>query len=187
MRTFVAIELPAEVKRALAALQDELRAARADVSWPKAENFHLTLKFLGEVEEARVAEVKQACAEAASAARRFDLQLEGVGLLPHRRQPRVVYVAVAGQVRELGELQQSVEEKLAALGFEQAARAFTPHVTLGRVKSRERVRELVAACEARPFATGGFAVGEIVLMRSELHAAGARYTPLCKWLLTNQG
>jgi RNA 2',3'-cyclic 3'-phosphodiesterase len=180
MRTFVAIELPAEVKRALGALQDELRAARADVSWPKPENFHLTLKFLGEVEEARVEEIRQACAEAASAARGFDLKLEGIGLMPHRRQPRVVYVAVGGQVRELGELKREVEEQLAALGFEQEARPFKPHVTLGRVKSRERVRELVALCESGRFAAREFSVGEIVLMRSELQAAGARYTPLSR-------
>jgi RNA 2',3'-cyclic 3'-phosphodiesterase len=185
MRSFVAIELPAEVKRALGALQDDLRAARADVSWVKPENFHLTLKFLGDVEEGRLGEVERMCAEAASAARRFDLKLGGVGLLPHRRQPRVVYVEVGGQVRELGELHRAVEEKLDALGFEKEARAFRPHITLGRVKSPRRVRELVALCESKRFATGEFPVGEIALMRSELHPTGARYTPLSKWLLAS--
>lgn len=178
MRSFVAIELPAEVKRALGALQDDLRAARADVNWVKPENFHLTLKFLGEVEERRIEEVERTCAEAASAARKFDLKLEGVGLLPHRRQPRVVYVAVGGQVGELSELHRAVEEKLGAVGFEKEARAFKPHITMGRVKSPQRARELVALCEAQQLAPREFAVGEIALMRSELHPTGARYTRL---------
>lgn len=177
MRTFIAIELPDAVNDALAALQDELRAVRADVSWTKRENFHLTLKFLGEVAEQQIDEVKQACAEAASTSPPFSLKLEGVGLLPPR-QPRVIYLALQGQTAELQSLQQAVEKRMAALGFEQEARAFKPHITLGRIKSPSHLRDLVALGAKTQFATEAFSVQEIVLIRSELHPAGARYSPL---------
>lgn len=178
MRTFICIELPNDVQRALAALQNELRAVRADVSWPKPETFHLTLKFLGEVEERRLDEIKRACDAAADSSHVLSLCLAGIGMLPHRSRPRVIYSAVEGQVSELGELRRTLEEKLAALGFEREARGFKPHITLGRVKSPQRVRELVALCLAKRFATDEFAASEVVLMRSELRPEGARYTPL---------
>ncbi|HMZ18552.1 MAG TPA: RNA 2',3'-cyclic phosphodiesterase, partial [Blastocatellia bacterium] len=98
MRTFIAIEIPPTVKTALAALQTELRRAAADVGWTTAENFHLTLRFLGEVEEARLGEIRRVCDETAATVSSFTLRLSGAGAFPNVRQPRVLWAGVAGEI-----------------------------------------------------------------------------------------
>ena len=100
MRIFIAIELPEEIKRAIAALQDDLRLARAEVSWPKPENIHLTLKFLGEIEESLVSQVAQACVETAERFTSFTLSINQAGAFPNARQPRVMWVGLGEGVEE---------------------------------------------------------------------------------------
>ena len=96
MRTFIAIELPEEIQAAIAALQDELRLARAEVSWTKPENIHLTLKFLGEAEEQLIAQVTSACLETAAATAPFTLHVEEAGAFPNASRPRVLWVGLGG-------------------------------------------------------------------------------------------
>lgn len=183
MRTFIAIELPVGIKQALAEIQHDLREVQADVSWPKTENLHLTLKFLGEVEEQRIAGIKNALSEAASATNHFSLYLENIDLLPNQRQPRVIYSTVKGQLDELSHLQKSIEDKLAPLDFKREERSFKPHITLGRVKSAKGMRELIVKCLMKEFRSEAFLVGEVVLMKSELRSSGSIYSVIGKALL----
>ena len=87
MRTFIAIEIPEEIKTALAALQSALRKANVAVSWTNPENIHLTLKFLGEIEERRLAEIARASMDAAAGVHPLTLRLDGTGVYPNARQP----------------------------------------------------------------------------------------------------
>ena len=180
MRTFIAIEIPSEVKSALAALQDELRRAGADVSWTRPENIHLTLRFLGEVDERRIGEVEKVCVSSAAEFQPFTLSLNETGVFPNARQPRVLWAGLAGEIEKAVEMQRRLDEGLAMIGFEREEKGFRPHLTLGRLKSNKKAREMLALVGAHQVPALSFAVTEIVLMKSELHPAGARYTPLAK-------
>ena len=180
MRTFIAIEIPSEVKSALAALQDDLRRAGADVSWTRPENIHLTLRFLGEVDERRVGEVEKVCAASAAEFRPFTLSLNDTGVFPNARQPRVLWAGLAGEIEKAVEMRKRLDDGLALIGFEREGKDFNPHLTIGRVKSNRKTRELLALADARRVPALSFVVTEIVLMKSELHPAGARYTPMAK-------
>lgn len=184
MRAFIAIEIPEEIKTALTRLQNDLRRAKAEVSWTKPENIHLTLKFLGEIEESQASEIAQACA--AAEFQSFTLSLNGAGVFPNARQPRVLWAGLAGEIETLTAMQRRLEDRLAAIGVEGDEKAFRPHLTIGRVKSNRNAREIVARAEAYSLPALSFDVREIVLMKSELHPAGARYTALAKAYLRSK-
>lgn len=187
MRTFIAIEIPSEVKSALAALQTELRRAGADVSWTKPENLHLTLNFLGEVDERRIAEVEKACVDLAAEFQPFTLSLNDTGVFPNARQPRVFWAGLSGEVENVAEMHKLLNERLAPIGFKREEKRFHPHLTIGRLKSNKKTRELLALADAHRLPALSFVVTEIVLMKSELHPAGSEYTPMARFCLNKQG
>lgn len=179
IRCFIALNLPAEIKGRLAELEARLKEARADVSWVKPENVHLTLKFLGGVEEARVPLVKRAVQEGLCREGPLVLTLAGLGVFPNPRSPRVVWVGVGGDTERLQNLQERLEQALGEVGFPREARSFSPHITLGRMRSRQgaaSLMELVGHLGANE--VGSLKAESIELMRSQLHPAGAVYTIL---------
>jgi 2'-5' RNA ligase len=180
MRVFIAIELPDEVKAALAALQSELQKADAEISWTKPENLHLTLKFLGEVEADRIPKVTQACADAAASVGSFSIRVQDTGVFPNVKQPRVLWVGLAEGLAELRTLHNKLDENLHTLGFEKETRAFNPHLTLGRVKSLKNVSAVTAKLLTYKLPELSFHAHELVVMQSQLHPAGSIYTPLAK-------
>lgn len=176
MRLFVAAEVPAEIGDALGALQHELRAALPGVRWSPVRNVHLTLRFLGEVDETRVGDVAAAVAGAAAAHAPLSLALSAPGVFPSLRAPRVLWVGLGGEVDALRALAADVESALRAAGFGAADKPFAPHITLGRMPQplpAVRWDAALAAMEVPPLR---FAVREVVTMRSVLDPRGAIYT-----------
>jgi 2'-5' RNA ligase len=180
MRTFIAIEIPAEIKTALSRLQTELRRASAEVSWTKPENIHLTLKFLGEIEPRLVNEIERACVETIAEFQPFTLDLNGAGVFPNARQPRVLWAGLSGEIEKAVEIQRRLDGRLAAIGFGREEKPFRPHLTVGRIKSNKKTRELIALAEAYQLPDLSFDVKEMVVMKSELRREGALYTCLAK-------
>ena len=180
MRVFIAIELPADIKLALAAVQSDLRQARAEVSWARPESLHLTLKCLGEVAASRWPEIVEACAVAAARVAPFALKVGGAGGFPNLQQPRVLWVGLTTGLVELRMLQQKLEATLQALGWAKEARTFNPHLTLGHVKTPHNLVAATARLLAYPVPELPFQVQELVVMQSQLHPAGSIYTPLAK-------
>lgn len=180
MRTFIAIEIPTEIKTALAALQDDLRRADAQVSWTRPENIHLTLKFLGEIAEPQIKEIAAACADTAARFQPFTLSLSQPGTFPRAKQPRVLWAGLDGDVENARQIQAQLEERLATFGLAREEKGFRLHLTIGRVKSHRNARQLIQLADAYTLPTWSFTVREIVLMKSELHRDGARYTPLAR-------
>lgn len=183
LRLFVAWELPAAMLEALGQIQESLRRAGAPrLRWVRPEGIHLTLKFLGQVPQSRVAAIVEALRGAAALVRPFNLSLARPGTFGGRQRPRVVWVGLAGDIEPLLELQAAVEKTLAGLGFRPEERPFSPHLTLARVpkeltsEDRRRLVELVQALEVLPSAPS--LVQEISLMRSILGPGGAVYRQL---------
>ncbi|MFP5211920.1 MAG: RNA 2',3'-cyclic phosphodiesterase [Acidobacteriota bacterium] len=179
IRTFIALDIPPVAKTAIEELIGELRGADAAVSWVRPESIHLTLKFLGNVETERIAEISTAMEAAAAPVPAFRLQPSACGAFPSIQQARIVWAGLRGDDEPLKLLQKRVEEALAPLGFEPEGRPFKPHLTIGRVKGRRGLRSLQEILLARrTFETEVFDVTEIILYKSELRPDGARYTPL---------
>ena len=180
VRTFICLQLPAFARDRLASTQQRLRASGAQVSWVRPQNIHLTLKFLGSVAADRLQDVVQAVKRGAVPAPPIPLELAALGCFPNRRAPRVVWAGLTQCPEELRNLQQRVEEELVAIGFPAESRPFSPHFTLGRVRSGRNIRKLVAAIQAERLEPLRFQVAEVVVMASRLHPSGALYTPIAR-------
>lgn len=179
IRAFVAANLNPDLQVALAMVQDRLRATRADVGWVRPENLHLTLKFLGQVEEERIGAIRDAIAAAAAGSGPVRLVFQGLGAFPNPRAARVVWIGLSHGAEVLAALQAGIEAALESLGFGREARPFTAHLTLGRVRGPARREQLARAlAEAPTEALGEMVLDRIELMKSDLSAGGARYSIL---------
>jgi 2'-5' RNA ligase len=186
LRLFVAVELPDHVLSALAGAIEQLKTELSGAfRWVAARNIHLTLKFLGDVEPGSVPSLTGALNEATSGiGAPLSLELAGTGAFYKRRTPTVVWAGVGGDTGALLSLRDAAESSLVAAGHAPERTAFSPHLTLARVRGvvspeeAERLRNLLASPrfdEARPFAVKG-----VHLIRSELLPGGARYTKLAE-------
>jgi 2'-5' RNA ligase len=179
MRVFVAINLSDEERARLTGAARRLRESDFPVRWVPPQNVHLTLKFLGEVGEDRLAELYSAVDEASSGSAAFDMALRGFGAFPSLRRPRVVWAGVEHEAT-LARLQEKVEMGLEAVGYERENRRFHPHLTLGRARKGARAgdfdgfEDLVNGLSYE----GRFRVTAVDVMRSRLDPGGAVYSVL---------
>lgn len=179
MRLFIAIEIPAGIKQEIARVQERLKNSGVSAAWTRPEGIHLTLKFIGETAESRVQEIVSAMSDALKGTEPFRLDIAGAGTFPNPKWPRVVWIGVSGQTDRLSVVQSSIEDAMAALGFEREARVFTPHLTLGRIKQiHSRDLWLRALDDIKDVKLGPVDVECVSLMRSELRRTGAVYTEI---------
>jgi 2'-5' RNA ligase len=182
VRCFIAIELPEEVKAGLTRLQAKLKASQLRVKWVDPYGIHLTLKFLGNVDADRLSQITGAIKEAAQGVSPFHLEIKGLGIFPNLRRVQVAWVGISGEVDKLLQLQKRLESNLAGLGFAPEPRAFTPHLTLARVRDqaspdeRQRLGQLIS--DTKFEADYSFPVRAISLMRSQLTREGAIYSQI---------
>jgi 2'-5' RNA ligase len=179
IRSFIAIEVPRELKSKLEEVQRELRRTEADVKWVRPEAIHLTLKFLGFIRPEDVEKISRAVAPVITRWEPFEIRIQGMGGFPNLRNPRVVWVGVDRGKESLASLRQQIEKKMAELSFPPENRPFSPHLTLGRVRSFRGKANLSQAVESRNgLELGIFQAREVILFRSELKPSGAVYTKL---------
>ena len=180
MRTFVAIELDDEGRRKLASAIDNLRRAVPGVRWVEPGGAHLTVKFIGEIDESDLPAVLEALAEPAAAARPFRMRCAGIQAFPPRGPLRVIHAPLEEPTGALESLARAVDEGLAErIGLARERRSFTPHVTLGRVKRPRNCPPLdvIADC-AGGTDFGSVRVTDMVLMRSQRTMQGGGYAAL---------
>jgi RNA 2',3'-cyclic 3'-phosphodiesterase len=186
LRSFIAVDLETPVLDALRTLQSELARTGADVRWVRPANMHVTLKFLGAVEPARLERVHAALRDAVSDQAVLRLRAHGLGAFPSLRRPRVVWAGLVGD--NLAALAGRVDVALEPLGFAAEQRAFTPHVTLGRVNGMRgwaRLEEMLKAHIDDDW--GATVIDAVIIYRSTLHRDGAVYLPLWTiWLGRNK-
>lgn len=176
MRLFVAISLPETERRAVATATSAMREAARAMSWVSEERLHITLEFLGEQPEDAVEPLRRELDAAASLHAPIALRLRGLGAFPNLRAPRVVWLGVEPDPK-LELLQHDVARACSELGYEREARAFRPHITLGRARARlqqHTARTLAAAARAVTY-SGELDVRTMDLMASRLLPSGARY------------
>ncbi len=181
MRLFTGLDLPAEVVRNLENLLEELRPA-ARIQWSPPANLHITTKFIGEWPEERLDELKAALAALPGRAA-IPLHIHNVGFFPNPHSPRIFWCGI--EAPGLAELAGDTDRATAALGIESEKRAYSPHLTLARIKEKvnlQPLRERVAARASLDF--GSFEAGGFFLYRSQLRPSGSVYTKLAEFPLS---
>jgi len=185
IRCFVGVPLPAAYQALLGDIARRVKPRlKSRTTWTREGGWHLTLKFLGDVEEDLIGTVREALAEVAFAP--FTLQAAGAGFFPPRREdrrwsPRVIWVGVSVGAAEAVRLAADVDEAAAALGFAPEARPFAPHLTLARVKqpAPDPWAEVLAEVAGRPWPP--FTVDRFVLWQSTLGPGGSEHTALAEF------
>lgn len=178
----MAILLAPAIRERLASEVERLRPVARDVAWTARDNVHLTLKFLGEVDHARLPALGEALGHGVAACPAFSLVVDGLGAFPSRSRPRVLWAGVGPGAGEATVLAERVDAALAPLGFPPERRPFSAHVTLGRVRTPRADPRLAEALD-HGSVFGRQLVDRVALMRSELSPRGARYTELAAFPL----
>jgi len=176
MRTFIAVEVPEEVKKQVGGYVDTLRPKFDDnVKWVHANNLHYTVKFLGEIAEADIELVRGCVERTASDFGSFTLGIGGIGFFPSARNPRVFWLGADGGGDRLLEIFQYLESCLEEHGFFRDAKPFSPHLTIGRVRKNRRI---VVPDELDDFEHVSFTVGGLAIVKSTLTPKGPVYETL---------
>jgi 2'-5' RNA ligase len=179
IRCFIALPINDGVRAELDTLQNHLRHTGAHVSWARTGNIHLTLAFLGDVFESRVADLSPVLDDLGHRIPPFRFEVAQVGTFGSPRSPRVVWAGVEEESGVLAELHQELVLGLAGLDLSLEARPFRPHLTVGRVRSRRGLAELTSAiASVKNSRFGWVEAGRVLLMRSRLESQGARYDVL---------
>ena len=188
IRTFVAVELDRNLRKELGRVQAEVRercvrgvGQDVRVQWVKPDSIHLTLKFLGEIEEARIQDIRTALDPVVVGQPRFSVEVGGLGVFPDLRAPRVIWIGLSGRVNELVRLAADVDRALHVIGFPLESRPWSPHLTLARIKerSREAGKGFAAIGALNGFTSvGSLSISVASLMQSELKPSGAVYSQL---------
>jgi len=176
VRTFIAIDVPAEVRNMISQAQERLLGIRgAKVSWLRSGGIHLTLKFLGDVERERLTDVTGSVQECAKLAHPIELATTVVGGFPSLNRPRVLWLGIDGGPSLL-QLQEDIEQSLAAVGYPPEQKRFHPHLTVGRVKSMAQGCRLAEQFRSLEFPRVFWVVREVWVMSSVLKPQGAEYS-----------
>jgi 2'-5' RNA ligase len=194
IRAFLAAELSEDLRGLIARVQQDLKASllrelprAVRLSWVRPASIHLTIKFLGDIDEQIIEPLREALAEVFRNQHAISIPLERLGAFPSSQAPRVLWVGASEQweqgdeAKRLTVLHETVESCCESLGFASDSRPLKPHLTVARVKAGERQCGQALARSAvldRPLSLGSLTVKSVVLMQSELKPTGSVYTKL---------
>ena len=180
-RTFIAVELPNNVRAFLTQEITRLGQALPGVRWVDPESLHLTLAFLGELDGEALAAAKTATQEAATAGAPFTLRTDAIGTFGPRQAPRVIWIGVQGETARLLATQETLTQRLEKAGFPREQRQYSPHLTLARLKAplaAEALTKLVQRQRESVQASASWRANELSVMKSEFLRGSAHYTRL---------
>lgn len=184
MRAFLAIKIADTAMEPLLVLQENLKKTQGKINWVKANNLHVTLLFLGELEKNILRDMASVIEERVANVRSFPLNFSGTGVFPLRGNPRVIWAGIGQGKEELHSLYTNIIESLAQANLK-VQKPFSPHLTLGRIKELEHNSDLLLRlANEREFSTPVFSVDTFYLFSSKLTARGPIYTVLKRFKLT---
>jgi RNA 2',3'-cyclic 3'-phosphodiesterase len=191
VRTFIAIELPDQLRQQMAAIRRSFSGREHTLKWVAPAAMHITVKFLGDIARTRIDDVQAGMIQAASTVPPFSLQVSGFGCFPNPRTPRVLWAGISDGdgKRALCALFERIEGALASRGFSRDERSFSPHITLARTRDtistaeRRAVGEMFEQAQRVHDVSASLDVLHVTLMQSELSRIGPVYTPLARVLL----
>ncbi len=186
MRCFIAIDIPENIKDAIAGFIEKYGLNLKGIRWIPAENVHLTLKFLGDIKEDLIPEIQKRLALICTRIDVFNINIRGAGAFPNLKYPNVLWIGI-DESEGLRRLYEDIEESMSDLGFEKEDRKFSPHLTIGRVKDRKGIEPVIKRLYTfKDTFFGSIEVKEVLLMRSVLKPSGAEYSKIAGFKLKNK-
>jgi RNA 2',3'-cyclic 3'-phosphodiesterase len=181
-RIFIALDISAEVRTKIAVLTGGLRAEFPNLrmGWEKPEKIHLTLKFLGDIDERQIASLSEAVKRTADESAAFSLRMERTGCFPSAKKARVLWLGLTDGSGNLQKLQGRLEKEAEARGFEKEDRSFKPHLTIARLREPDKSRVLVDRFLQTEFEPVSFEVSEVLIYESKLQPMGSVYSVVSK-------
>lgn len=180
VRAFVAVDAGLALRARLTPIFERLRQIDCQVRWVPSDHWHLTLKFLGDVDTAVLPRLSEAIRESAAQVPVFEFAARGLFPFPSGRKPRIVAAGIEDPDRQLERLHLELEDRMQAFGIRPEGRGFNAHLTLGRVQGfADRLWKTLKQYEAKPFGT--VRVTAVTLYKSDLLPQGARYTKLAEF------
>jgi 2'-5' RNA ligase len=182
IRCFIAIKIPSDITIEISNYIETLKKITPAVRWAKADNLHLTLRFLGEIETERVEKVRSALSDMENKNETFRIKIDNSGCFPGRKRPRVFWLGVdSGAASNLRKIHKDLQEVLKYIGFDPDLRKFSPHLTIGRVKRTEDFSGLYTYLDNHGFTSKDFKAERLYLIRSFLKPGGAEYKDLASY------
>jgi len=179
LRCFIGVDVADDVRQALTRQHRQLKRQAKEYRWVDPENYHLTIKFLGNVSGEIIPDITAAVREAVEGLDPFEVRVKGFDAFPYRSTPRVVWAGIDHGGEELTELWRRIDQNLAVLGFPPDQREYTPHLTLGRARSGNKRADLMPLFNrlgGRDW--GAYTVSSVKIMKSELKRKGPVYSVL---------
>ena len=182
MRTFIAIELHESIRSYLSNVQKQLGSTGADVKWVAPQNIHLTLKFLGEIDNLKLENIIKILEGCVTDRKSFPVSVSSIGAFPKLNYPRVIWAGIDKGDKEIKQIVKFLEEKIQKIGIPKEERAFSSHITIGRVRSSKNKDKLVAGLnkltENKEAPALQFNLSKITLFKSTLTLSGPIYEAL---------
>ncbi len=185
IRSFLAFELPPEIRETLSVVSDDGRTLPLNVRWSRVVNIHLTVVFMGNVREDQIGLIGEVAGRICHGHAPFRIQVKGAGLFGSRRNPRVLWVGLGGETDRMSGFRDVLQKNLAPFGIKEEKRPFRPHLTLGRfrkgAKTDPSLEDLLL--KYQDLNGPGCLLRELALFKSDLRPGGAEYTRLGVWPL----
>ena len=184
IRSFLAFELPPEIKKRALLVSEDVRRSGLNAKWVKVDNIHLTVVFMGDIKEEDVPAIKDKIKKVCLGFDPINISLNGIGVFPNSRRPRVLWLGLDGEIERLSSLRDGLQEQLKTFGIKEEKRPFRPHLTLGRFRKPGRGNSKLDDIISRYEELEGpvCRLEELIMFKSELRPQGAVYTMLCSWL-----
>ena len=186
IRSFLAFELPYDIKRMVKQISKDIRRSKLNVRWVRVDNIHLTVIFMGNMRAEDISaargEIKKICIEFGP----FDIKLKGLGVFPNRQRPRVLWLGLDGEIERMSSLRDSLQELLKPFGIKEEKRSFKPHLTMGRFRKPNKGDSLLdnIISQYKDLGSPVCQLKELVMFKSELKPEGAEYTRVESWPLS---
>jgi len=186
IRSFLAFELPDDIKTVVTRVSGEIRKSSLDVRWVRPEFIHLTVVFMGDIESEQIAPMGASLGVVCSQHSPFTISLKPMGCFPNIRNPRVIWLGIDGDLERMSRFRDDLQHALSPFGIKEEERAFRPHLTLGRFrmlgKRQTELEQLLA--KYKELSSPAHSLSELVLFRSDLKPGGAVYTKMWSWPLS---
>lgn len=190
IRSFLAFELPPDMKRIVSHISGEIGKSTLDVRRVKVENIHLTMVFMGNMKEEDIDPIGDEVQKVCLRYRPFDVSLKDVGCFPDRRNPRVLWLGFHGDTERMSGFRDELQRQLKHFGIKEEKRRFTPHLTLGRFRKAYKrdplLDELLLTLTRKNVTSPVCALDALILFKSALRPGGAEYTRLGSYPLRGE-
>lgn len=187
IRTFIAVLIAEDIREKISEAQEALKKLAPKINWVVPGNFHVTLKFIGNIREDQLPDLCSAIEKAVEGLKPFDISFGSLGAFPNPRNARIVWAGINEGAKALSELASAIEDELAELGFERENRPFRAHITIGRVKDSKNLGGLAEGIkEINAQDLGTQRVESVSIMQSELLRESPKYSPLGEIRLTSE-